>query len=259
VRHLYVYAAVSGQPRARDVASVPALPNGAAPRIVALDDEIALVVADVPSEVYNADALEAKLTDLDWVSRCGAAHHAVADALVEKHAVIPFRIFTLFSSEAKALATLRKAKPRIARALARVKGRHEWVLRISKPDPARRLAPTARPDKAAAMTGAGFLRAKADARREQTERNRRVAADVASVFETLRGLSDDVATRAIEPGTNLLLDAAFLIPKRRTAPLQKTLTAAAAPLLREGCAVSLTGPWPPYSFAALDTSDHNNG
>ena len=259
--HVYVYAVVSGRPSARVLSRLPTLPDGSIPRSIALDDEMCLVVADVPSAIYNAEALEPKLADLEWVSRCGAAHHAVADALVESHVVLPFRFFTLFSSDAKATATLRKAKARLAKALARVKGRQEWVLRIGKPDPARRAPPPARPDRPDRPgqpdqpdpnSGTGFLHAKASARRQETERNARIAGDAAAAFEILRGMSDETAARPIPPGTTLLLDAAFLVPKRRTVALQRALADAAASLLREGCPVSLTGPWPPYSFASLD-------
>lgn len=249
--HVYVYAIVSGLPRSRVLTGLPTLPNGSSPRVVALDDEMSIVVANVPSEIYNAAALEPKMGDVDWVSRCGAAHHAVADALIESHVVLPFRFFTLFSTEAKAVATLRRSRSRIAKALARVKGRQEWVLRIGKPDPARQdtVPDQSRGDR---TSGTRFLRAKAQARQEHTDRNARVAKDAAHVFEILRNLSDEAASRAIPPGTNLLLDAAFLVSKGRTAALQRTLTDAAAGLLREGCPVSLTGPWPPYSFASLD-------
>jgi hypothetical protein len=219
---------------------------------VALDDQISIVVADVLSETYNAATLEKKLGDLDWVSRCGAAHHAVAEALLAAHAVLPLRLFTLFSSDARATAALRKSKARIARAFARVKDRQEWVLRIGKPDPA--LAST---DQRAAgpprsTSGTTFLQAKAGARQEEARRRAVVATDVVRVFETMHDMADEAATRPIPAGTNLLLDAAFLLPKGRINRVRQALTSAAATLLSEGCSISLTGPWPPYSFASLD-------
>ena len=72
------------------------------------------------------------------------------------------------------------------------------------------------------------------------------------MFDRLDALADASTTRPIAPGTNLLLDAAFLIPKRRTETLRRTLTKEAQVLLEDGCQISLTGPWPPYSFAAVD-------
>jgi Gas vesicle synthesis protein GvpL/GvpF len=254
------------------------MPHGDAPRIVALDDDVSVIVADVPASTYAAAALEARLSDLDWVAQCGAAHHSVADVLSDSYVVLPFRLFTIFSSEQKALTTLRKARPRIRKALKRVKGRKEWVLRIGRPqagtagevspklahDPARAKADEVSPKPAnesmrakadaarARRTGTDFLRAKADARKQEAERAARVKKDAVAVFETLRELADESTLRPVEPGTNLLVDAAFLVGTRRTRPFQQALKRAAASLLRDGCAVSLTGPWPPYSFAGVD-------
>src|SRR5688572_25010528 len=103
-RHCYVYAAVE---RASVEMPAAGMPEGLPPRLAAIDEHISLVVSDVPSSAYNADAIESRLSDLDWVSRAGAAHHAVVDHLAESgHTVIPFRLFTIFSSEAKAIAAL---------------------------------------------------------------------------------------------------------------------------------------------------------
>jgi hypothetical protein len=263
--HLYVYAAVAGQPTPRALNALPAMPDGGPPRILALDDRVSLIVADVSSDVYNAEQLTTHLADLEWVSRCGAAHHAVSDKLAESYAVLPFRLFTLFSSEAKALSALRKTTTRIAKALDRVKGRQEWVLRIGRPDPARlaagdepktgRTAAKAKGTATAATSstsGTSFLRAKADARREAAERDARVKTDAAAVFDKLLAMADDATARPVEPAGGLLLDAAFLIRSVDTEAFRDALTEAAAGLLRDGCPVTLTGPWPPYSFASLE-------
>ena len=253
--HVYVYAVVGGRPSARALANLPALPGGAPPRILPLDRSLSLVVAAVPAETFSAKAVEAKLSDLDWVSRCGAAHHAIADTLIESHAVVPVRLFTLFSSEAKALAAFRKSKARIAKALARVKGRQEWVLRIGRPDPERVTTPAnalAAPIVENSSRGTSFLKGKASVKRERAERAIRVAAEAMRLFERLDAMADASTARPIAPGTNLLLDAAFLISKRRVASLRDTLSEAAKDLLADGCQISLTGPWPPYSFASVD-------
>jgi gas vesicle protein GvpL/GvpF len=254
--HLYVYAVVAGRPNARALTNLPTLPGGSVPRILPLDSSASLVVADVPAESFDAKTIDARLKDLDWLSRCGAAHHAVPDALIESHAVIPLRLFTLFSTEVKALSTFRKSKARVARALARVKGRQEWVLRIGRPDPGKVVAHpevrTTPPGRGDGKSGTSFLHAKADVKRGRSERARRVAAEAARVFERLDALADASTARPITPGTSLLLDAAFLVSKRRTAALQRTLTKHAQVLLDDGCPISFTGPWPPYSFASID-------
>lgn len=253
--YVYAYAAVAGRPSARLLARLPAMPEAAPPRGIHLTDDLTLVVCDVPSGTYSPQSVEPRLADLEWVSQCGAAHHAVTEALSDAHAVMPFRLFTIFSSEAKARATVRKKARRIAAAMERVKGHREWVLRIGRPDPARaRVPPVARrqPDSSRPATGTAFLQAKAEERRDARSRAARVKADLATVFEMMREAATAADARPIEAGTTLILDAAFLVSTRKAAAFQKTLTRVAKPLLDVGCPVSLTGPWPPYSFASLD-------
>ncbi len=137
----------------------------------------------------------------------------------------------------------------MARAFDRVRGRQEWVLRIGKPDPAR--APGVQAN-APASSGTGFLRAKADARREELARAERVKHDALTSFEALAKLADAATSRPVDPAGSLLCDGALLVPPSRVEAVREALTRSAERLLRDGCPVSLTGPWPPYSFASLD-------
>jgi len=254
--HVYVYAAAAGRPGTRSLSRLPGVPDGSPPRTLPLDDEASLIVSDVPSSTYNATALEPAIANVEWVSRCGAAHHHVIDQVAKTHAVVPFRLFTLFSTESKALATLRRARTKILKALARVDGRQEWVLRIGPPDPAQLVEGTAAASRSNRNSGTGFLRAKAEALREARERVERVRSQALAVFDALQTVADESIARPIEPGTNLVLDAAFLVGKPRTAAFRQALKRTAAGLLRDGCRVSLTGPWPPYSFASIEARRH---
>ena len=245
--HVYVYCAAEGTPDALPGAGMP---DGGPPRAIRLRDAVSLIVSEVSSAIYNTEALEPKLADLDWVAAAGAAHHAVVDGLAEGgHVVLPFRLFTIFSNERKVLDTFRGAQNAMDRAFDRVRGRQEWVLRIGKPDPAR--VPAPQPIETSA-TGTGFLRAKADARREALARAERVKQDATASFDAVARLADAAASRPVDPAGSLLCDGAFLVPPSRVEALCDTLTRSAAQLLRDGCPVSLTGPWPPYSFASLD-------
>jgi hypothetical protein len=245
----YVYCAIEG-----DAATLPAsgMPEGGPPRLTALDDTLALVVSDVPARIYSADALEPRLSDLDWVSVAGGAHHGVVDALVDAGAsVLPVRLFTLFSSDATALSTFGTRRAAITRTLARVRGKHEWVLHIAKPDP-RKASDAVAPSPS---SGTDFLQAKAQVRREQAARATRVKEDAAAAYEALEQLADEAKTKSVDPNGHLLIDAAFLIPPARVEAMRETLTRRAERLLRDGCAVSLTGPWPAYSFASIDATN----
>lgn len=251
--YVYLFAAVAGQPSPRLLARLPALPDGGKARAVPLSRSVSLVVGDVPAETYRPDVLEPRLADGDWVARSGAAHHAAAEALSRAHAVLPFRIFTIFSSDARMLSTLTRSKARITKALDSLTGRDEWVLRVGPPNPALMATPSADASVSGrTVSGTGFLQRKATATRERSERAARVRSETAVVYAALERLAERSLVREVPPGLNLLLDAAFLIERRAVASFRRALTRAAQPLLDAGCKVSLTGPWPAYSFATLD-------
>jgi hypothetical protein len=252
--YVYVYCAVRGTPNARALTKLPSLPDAGAPRVVRLADDIALIVADVPARTYGAHAIESRLGDLDWVGQSGTAHHAVADRLAERHTVVPLRPFTLFSSEARATDTFTALVAELRRALDRVSGKAEWVLRIGQPDPRRAAERPAGPRRTpAATSGTSFLAQKAAAKKSASERAARVQRDAAALFDALARVADESSERPPVAGTGLLLDAAFLVPAGGTASFKRVLGAEAKGLLRDGCRVSLTGPWPPYSFVSLDS------
>ena len=248
--HVYAYAAVEGRPPALPGSGMP---DGAPPQIVSLSGGISLVVSRVPAQMYNAESIEARLSDLDWVSHAGAAHHTIVEAVADAgFVVLPFRLFTIFSSEASAREALVERLTAIQRAFDRVRGRSEWVLRIGKPDPSR----VTQPANVEATSGTSFLASKAKARRDEAARTARVQHDAAAAYEALAKLADAARLKDVEPGGTVLIDAALLVPSDAAEALERALTAAAGQLLDDGCAVSLTGPWPPYSFASLDGPAH---
>ena len=231
------------------------MPEGGAPRALSLDEGITLIVSIVPASVYSAGSLETRLSDLDWVSTAAAAHHAVVEEIAEAGVtILPFRLFTIFSSEAMALAAFRDLRPALRRAFDRIRGKEEWVLRITQPDPSR--AETTASVPRPADSGTSFLAGKAAARRERIDRAERVKADATVSYQALERLADAATTRAVEASGNLVLDAAFLVRPASVDALKDTLTRTAQRLLREGCAVRLTGPWPPYSFASLESPSY---
>jgi hypothetical protein len=77
--------------------------------------------------------------------------------------------------------------------------------------------------------------------------------------EAVRALYDELAARARSArrrsdvttpvqGSPLLLDAAFLVPRVRAASFRALTVRHARAFAPSGCIVTLSGPWPPYSF-----------
>jgi multidrug efflux pump subunit AcrA (membrane-fusion protein) len=124
------------------------------------------------------------------------------------------------------------------------------VLRIGAPDPTRleRLETAAE----APISGTGFLQAKADAKRAVAARSARVREDAGAARDALQQFADATRVRPVENAGTLMIDAAFLVRPDQVDAMRETLTQRAERLLRDGCPVSLTGPWPPYSFAAME-------
>jgi hypothetical protein len=241
-----VYAATEGRPAALPADGVP---EGLPPRAIDLDSRIAVIVSTVPSHIYNATSLAERMSDLDWVGSAANAHNGVVDELAESGVVVlPFGLFTLFTTEAKALATLRQSLASLSTAFDRIRGREEWVLRISAPDPALIEREPASP----ATSGTSFLAAKSAARREERERAERVKRDAAAVFEALKPLAAEAKRREIASRGRLLLDASFLVPPAKVEHMRQVLAGAASRLLRDGCRVMFEGPWPAYGFAYVE-------
>ena len=65
-----------------------------------------LVVSDVPLDRYGEAAINARLSDLDWVSRAAVAHEAVVESFSTAAAVVPMKLFTMFSTPQRAVSDI---------------------------------------------------------------------------------------------------------------------------------------------------------
>lgn len=246
---LYVYCIVRSAKRP-PLARVPAgLPGAARPAIYALARSLWLAVADVPLDLYGPSRLEPRLRDLDWVARAAVAHESVVEHFSKRRgaAVIPMKLFTLFSSLDRAVADVSARRAAIDRTMGRIAGAEEWGVRIFRqpqaPSDAMR-----RP-----ISGADFLRARRDAR-DVAASLRTAAADAADrAFDRLRRAAREARVRDArkEPGANPpMLDAAFLVAVSGRARFRAEAKRQAAALAAAGAELSLTGPWPAYNFVA---------
>jgi len=251
----YLYGVVASA-EAPSAAGSPAPPPDVGPlRFLPLGDGLWLAAADAPLPRYSAPAIEKRLKDLDWVSACAVAHERVVEHLSGLGTVIPMKLFTLFSTDAKATAEVGRARARLRTVLRRIEGRQEWGVRVSVDEATARTRARERAQDAAAGlgAGAGFLTRKRQEHKEVRDivDLGRTAAD--EVFETLARHSDETQRRPPvkgEPGLRLLLDAAFLVPVKRAAAFREGVRKEAERLAGHGYRVVLTGPWPPYNFVA---------
>jgi hypothetical protein len=242
---IYAHCALRATTRPAVTDRWPRMPGGSVPRPLAIGSGVWLLVSTVSALEYEEIGLATRMSDAEWLAQCGVAHHDVIARAARTHAVAPFRLLTLFRSEARAIEEATRLKTRIARALARVNDRREWVVRVaavSSPVRSRRTKPT---------TGTSYLMARASESRAvaaATAGARRVARELVS---ELKGFADQIVARPSE-AAHVLYDGALLVSREREVDLGRVVRQWQPRLAPVGCRVSLTGPWPPYSFVSLD-------
>jgi hypothetical protein len=248
----WVYALVSAA-RAPALRRLPAgPPDLGPPRLLEVAPGLWLVVADAPMETYGADAIEARLQDLDWLSDRALGHEAVVAHLCAGATVVPMKLFTIFNEDARAIADIRARRRALEGVLERVGGRDEWGLRVHV-DPAaaaRAALAEAEAEKDEAPSGTAFLRRKQRVQSASRSARSRAAERAEALLAVLSDRADAVRRHTVpaEGGGRLVLDAAFLVGRRRKAGFEAEVRRATAELEALGCKVSLTGPWPAYNF-----------
>lgn len=250
----YLYGIVAGRTAPRLPRTGRGLPDTGPPRAVPAWDGVWLVVADAPLDRYGARAIGPRLRDLDWVSRCAVAHAAVVERIARMGAVVPMKLFTIFSSDARAVADVTRSRRRIERLARRVAGRQEWSVRVALDEQAAARSRIRAAGRAApARTGTGFLLRKKREKDVAREVLQAAVAEAARVYDRLGAHADDARRRTpAQAGetSRMLLDATYLVPTAGARAFRAAVADCARRLAPAGYRVSLTGPWPPYTFAA---------
>jgi hypothetical protein len=249
----YLYAVLDRESPPELDGTPAGLPGLGPVRALAAGPGLWLLAADAPLDLYGAAPIEEGLKDLDWVGGRAMAHEAVIEHFGGQGTIVPMKLFTLFTGDARALSHVAGLRRRLLGVLKRLAGRQEWGVRVSLDG---RAAQQAARDRASASTrdlqgGTRFLMAKKVAQSE----SRRLVAEARTAAD---GLFDRLRTQAAEARRRppvvdadrepLLLDAAFLVPLERGAAFQRLVGAQAEKLRDRGCQVVLTGPWPAYNF-----------
>lgn len=247
----YVYCIVRSARAPRLVKAPKGLAGTSKPRLLDAGDGLHLVVSTAPLSRYDGAVIDEKLRDLDWVGARASEHEAIVEHALELGTVVPMKLFTLFSSDERALAHVKKIRRSLERITDRIAGCEEWGLRILFDDAraARAAAETARA--ASVVSGKDFLlrkKALGDERRSAGARGTEAAN---ALFDELSALARSARRRPApnrELAGRVLLDAVFLFPRAAVRRVKKAVAATAEAIIEEGCDVTLTGPWPAYSF-----------
>lgn len=226
-----------------------------------------LVVSTVPARMYGEATLERGLQHLEWIGPRALAHEAVTEHFLGAAGVLPMQLFTLFTSDARAVAHVVRDRRHIARILSRIEGHVEWGLRVmwgptaagsaeqvrGRQRSASRTAGSANQTRRAKrMSGAEYLAHKREARNASRVHLRRARTAADRVYRAIRrearGARRRTEVELAAPGSPLILDAAFLVPSGGARAFRAAVRRHSQTLERAGMTVSLTGPWPAYNF-----------
>jgi hypothetical protein len=259
-----VYAVVA--PGAGAVGLAPGI-GGAPVRILESEpDGLRALVSDVPLDEFGDDALKRNLNDLEWVSATAVTHEAVVEAAMPDATLVPMRMCTIFLDEDAVREMLRREAAPLGDALARLRGAHEWGLKVIADRDAFAAAIAEERDPAAPAgghlgdrsgEGAGYFAALRLDRVVREEIAAELDRRTREIHESIAALSTDSRLR---PPTSpelggyegdMVLNGAYLVPAARTGELRARAASLAERHAAAALTVELTGPWPPYNFSML--------
>jgi hypothetical protein len=248
----YVYCVVAVARAPKLTRTAAGLPGSGALRLLDVGRGLYLVAADVPLARYGEAAIHRGLSDLEWVSKAAVAHEAVVESFIDAPAVLPMKLLTIFNSDERALEHVRADRARIDALVKRVANHHEWGVRVVLDRAVAARAVASAKKVKAGSSGLAYLTRKKAQRDASVELAERARESVAALYDRLSAKARIARRRAASEmpvqGGPLLLDAAFLVPRSRSKTFQALAAKEARALSRHGYGVTLTGPWPPYTF-----------
>lgn len=231
-------------------------------------DPLIAVVSPVSLAEFGEQALRRNLEDLDWLAATARAHDAVVAAVSgAASAAVPLRLATVCFDDDRVRELVDESRAEFATTLDALTGRTEWGVKVYT-DPAA-LASTEAPTPAttagtasatAGGSGAAYLRRR-KAALSARETGERLAAEHGERLHS-RLAEAAVAYRRHAPQdpklsgerAHMVLNGAYLVDDDRANAFAELVRALDAE--HEAVRVELTGPWPPYSFAAVHQPDH---
>lgn len=247
-RGTYVYCLVKSARKPLLARAPRGVPAADRPRLLEGPAGTWIVVADVPLDQYGAATINAGLQDLEWVSERALAHEAVVELFARASDVVPMKLFTIFRNDERARAHVGTARA-LASVFRRIGGCAEWSVRVScSPSSAAAVAELPRPQRSIG-SGTSFLRRK----KSQRDDVRKAAVAAREKVEQVYRKLGDVAKESLRkeaglPGSHLVLDAAFLVPRSQQPRFEREAARLAASAGSMGCDLVLSGPWPAYHF-----------
>jgi hypothetical protein len=248
---LWAYGIVPAQ--AAPSVHVAGVAGGAVAAVAAGD--LAALVSPVPRDQFGAEPLPANLNDLAWLERVAREHEAVLDHVLGATTVVPLRLCTVFDDPNGTRRMLERERDPLSRALAWLENREEWGVKLLLEG--ERLAATEAPaGEAQGEGGAAYLARRRNERQAREEARALALQIVDDVDGALRAQAIDAVrlpaqNRELSGHTgDMLLNGAYLVDADGVDALRTAADELQDRYADYGAQLVVTGPWPPYNFAA---------
>lgn len=221
---------------------------------------VAAVYTKVTDADFSQEAVDRRSGDIEWLGAIGYRHQGVVSELMKMTAIVPLRAFTLFSGETALNAFLAENHDALDRLLDRLAGKQEWTLKIefeprrwsesliARVDSLRSIAA----ETESASAGKAFL-LKKKLEEEKKRASRQAEEQVVGEIEAavLKKLSCETIAETRQQREGAFPQIDVLIPRDEESLLQDLHSELAERYGSEGITLAITGPWPPYTFAAI--------
>jgi hypothetical protein len=225
----------------------PALTTGRRIDLVR-EGDLGLLVSPVATSELEVDADD--LSETGRLAVLARGHDAVVRAAADGGPVLPLRFGTAVPDEEGARTLLRTHAASVREQLRRIGTAREWGVRLVRTlagaEPA--LAGGAQRD---GLSGTEYLSRRRQALQREDDITRTAAQCAERLQDELSGHATESLRRGGSPGSSLLLDMAYLVPTETEAGFLDRVQHLTEDLEARGLTLEVTGPWPPYSFAAL--------
>jgi hypothetical protein len=231
--------------------------DGQGPISVRACGEIGAVLSEVELEEFCGESAEVRLQDLAWLGPRVCRHEAVIEELMSRTPVLPARFGTLFTSFDNVRQSVLAHQEAIAGFFARLGDQQEWAVKglLDRVEALERLGSSGQGPAPGASPGARYFqekRNKAQLERDFGLRLREFCRRAAAALGTHAGDFREckvLAPAAAGTDAEVVWNWAFLLSPAALVDVRARLDRFNGADAFSGLMLTLTGPWPPYSFA----------
>jgi hypothetical protein len=222
--------------------------------------KLSAVFTPVREDEFSQEAVDRRAGNLEWLGSIGYRHQAVVADLMRRTTIVPLRAFTLFSSEESLGHYLEESAAQLSQVLDRLDGKQEWTLRVEFDAQLWSDALTTRvkslqelnEEIANAAPGKAFLlRKKLDEEKKSASRHGEQGLMGEIQQRILEKLRSEVVAESREQRQGAFPQINVLINRDEEGILQELHRELNDRYGREGVTLSISGPWPPYTFASV--------